>query len=229
IGRDMNAVNSDQTNFDISNIVDENIGSFWVANGNDKSMKATIDLGKKMKVYAVQINFQEFNANSFGRVPGLKHQFLIEKSDDGKNWTTMIDYSENKRDQPHAYIELDHPVDARFVRYRNVHTPNKYLAISEFRIFGKGFGKKPSQPGKFEAVRQTDRRNADLSWKPVKDAVGYVLYWGIDKEKLNNSVMIYGENSYALRALNVDQEYFFRVEAFNENGISEQSRLKEVE
>ena len=229
IGRDMKAMNSDETNFDISNIVDENIGSFWVANGNDKSMKATIDLGKKMKVYAVQINFQEFNANSFGRVPGLKHQFRIEKSDDGKNWTTMIDYSENQRDQPHAYIELDHPVDARFVRYQNVHTPNKYLAISEFRIFGKGFGKEPARPKNFEAVRQTDRRNADLSWKPIKDAMGYVLYWGIDKEKLNNSVMIYGENSYALRALNVDQEYFFRVEAFNENGISEKSHVRHVE
>lgn len=229
IGPDMKAVTDTTSEYGAANLVDENIGSFWVANGNDASMQATIDLGKKMKVYAVQLNFQEFNANTFGRVSGLKHQFLLQKSDDGKHWSTMVDYSENQRDQPHAYIELDHPVDARFVRYKNIDTPNEYLAISEFRVFGKGYGKKPAAPKDFKAERQSDRRNVDLSWKPVKGATGYVLYWGIDNDKLNNSVMIYSENSYALRALNQEPEYYFRVEAFNENGISEKSEIRHVE
>lgn len=50
--------------------------------------------------------------------------------------------------------------------------------------------------------------------------MGYVLYWGIDPDKLNNSVMIYNQTTYELRALNKGVEYHFAIEAFNENGIS---------
>ncbi|MDT0678022.1 family 43 glycosylhydrolase [Autumnicola musiva] len=217
------------TEYDATKLVDEDISTFWVANGNNDSLQVSIDLGEKMKVNALQVNFQEFNANLFGRVKGLKHQFIIESSLDGENWKPLVDYSENLRDQPHAYIELDEPADARYIRYKNVDTPNKYLAISEFRIFGKGYGKLPKQPSEFEVLRQEDKRNAEVSWKEIPGAMGYVLYWGIEKEKLNNSVMIYAENQYELRALNVDQNYYFQVEAFSENGISERSEMLHVE
>lgn len=216
--------------YSIQNVVDENIRTFWVANGSKKDMTLSVDLGEKMKVYAVQINFQDFNASHFGRIPGgLKDQFVVEYSLDGKNWKSLADYSENDRDQPHAYIELDTPTDARFVRYRNVNFPNEYLSISEFRVFGKGYGKAPKKPKDFEVERQEDRRNADLSWKADKKAQGYVLYWGIAKDKLNNSVLMYGKNEYELRALNIDQKYYYQVEAFNENGISEKSEILETE
>ncbi|WP_373055869.1 family 43 glycosylhydrolase [Zunongwangia sp. H14] len=219
----------EDTQYDASKLVDEDISTFWVANGNNDSLQVSIDLGAKMRVNALQVNFQEFNANLFGRVKGLKHQFIIESSLDGENWNTLVDYSENLRDQPHAYIELDKPADARYLRYQNIDTPNEYLAISEFRVFGKGYGKLPKQPSKFEVLRQEDRRNASASWKEVPGAMGYVLYWGIEKEKLNNSVMIYAENEYELRALNVSQDYYFQVEAFSENGISERSKILHIE
>ncbi|MEJ2004649.1 MAG: fibronectin type III domain-containing protein [Cyclobacteriaceae bacterium] len=63
-----------------------------------------------------------------------------------------------------------------------------------------------------------------ISWKPVEDAMGYVLYWGIHPERQNNSVMIYDQNAYELRALNSDQKYYYSIEAFNENGISERTK-----
>ena len=69
-------------------------------------------------------------------------------------------------------------------------------------------------------MRQIDDRNADVTWTAVDDAMGYVLYWGIESDKLNNSVLIYDENSYELRALTRGQEYYVAVEAFSENGIS---------
>lgn len=229
IGPQMQAIQRDPTiDYGASNLTDEDISTFWVANGNDSSLYASIDLEKTMKVYALQINFQEFNAHHFGRVPGLKHQFIIESSTDGKNWQTLVDYSENDRDQPHAYIELDKPTDARFVRYRNLHTPNKYLAISDFRIFGKAYGKTPKTPTDFKVERQSDRRNANLHWETNTNTIGHVIYWGIEKDQLNNSVMIYEKNKYELRALNTQQDYYFQIEAFNESGISEKSKILHV-
>jgi hypothetical protein len=53
--------------------------------------------------------------------------------------------------------------------------------------------------------------------------MGYVLYWGIGEDRLNNSVMIYDQSKYELRAMNKGQKYFYQVEAFNENGVSQPS------
>lgn len=211
------------------NVVDENIDTFWVAGEDDSDPWISMDLGEEMKIYALQVNFHEFNADIFGRVPGLRHQFVIESSDDGQDWTVLVDYSGNERDQPHAYIELKIPTETRFFRIKNISHHNRHLAISGFRIFGKGVGGLPNAPGAFRVERRQDRRNADLTWETVKGATGYVVYWGIDKNKLNNSVLIYEKSEYALRALTKDQSYYFQVEAFNENGISEKSSISQVD
>lgn len=230
IGPEMRSViRKDTTGYGPSNMVDENIGSFWVASANDDSVVATIDLGEVMKLHALQINFHEFNANIFGRQPGLKHQFYIQSPEDGRNWKVLADYTNNQRDQPHAYIELSTPTDARYVRYRNISTPNETLAISGFRIFGKGYGKAPKTPEGFSIVRKEDRRNAYLSWEPVKGVMGYVVYWGLEEDKLNNSVIMYENPEYDLRALNRGQAYYFQVEAFNEHGISKRSTPKRID
>ncbi len=211
--------------YTIDKINDENIRTFWVAENNSDSIYVQIDLGRAMEVNAVQVNFQDFNANVFGKPDTLRQQFVIETSLDGKNWQVAVDYSKNLRDQPHAYIELQSTVKARHIRYRNVYFPNKYLAIAELRVFGNGLGKSPATPKSFTAERQSDERNVDISWQAVKGAMGYVLYWGISPDRLNNSVMIYDKSSYELRALNKGQTYYFQVEAFNENGISEKSNI----
>lgn len=230
IGQGMKAESRKADNgYGPSNMVDENIGSFWVASANDDSVAATIDLGQVMKVHALQINFHEFNANIFGRQPGLKHQFFIQSSEDGRNWKALADYTNNQKDQPHAYIELKTPTDARYLRYRNISTPNENLAISGFRIFGKGYGNAPQTPENFKVNRQEDRRNADLKWDPVESVTGYVIYWGIEEDKLNNSVLMYEKPEYELRALNRDQEYYFQVEAFNENGISQRTEILKIQ
>ena len=55
--------------------------------------------------------------------------------------------------------------------------------------------------------------------------MGYVLCWGISPDRLNNSVLIYDQHEYELRALNIDQQYYYQVEAFSEHGISEKSNI----
>jgi hypothetical protein len=127
--------------------------------------------------------------------------------------------------RPHAFIEFKEDIEAQYVRYQHVFCSNKYLAISEFRVFGLGSGKKPAIPKNFSVKREEDRRNAFLSWSRIENSQGYVLYWGLKPDKLNNSVLIYDKNEYDLRALNIGEGYFFQVEAFNENGISSKSEV----
>lgn len=202
-----------------TSINDENIRTYWVAEDNAADITVTIDLESVKTVRAVQINFNDYNSQIYGRPDTLVHQFVIEGSDDGDTWQVVADYSDNARDQPHAYVELKEAVDIRYIRYRNVHISQDYLSISEFRVFGKASGPAPTPVEGFTAVRQEDSRNADLSWTPVGNATGYVVYWGITPDKLNNSVMVY-DTSYELRALDVGQQYFLRIEAFGETGVS---------
>ncbi|GGK21090.1 endo-1,4-beta-xylanase [Yeosuana aromativorans] len=211
--------------FDISKINDEEIRSYWVSQANNDSIYVEMDLEKKMNVKAIQINFQDFNSDIYGRPDTLRQQFVLQSSIDRVKWQTIADYSKNTRDMPHGYIELEKPVDARYIRYNHVYYTNNYLSISEFRVFGNGYEAKPNKPSNFKVMRQQDRRNANLTWDKDATAQGYVIYWGIAKDKLNLSVLMYDEPNYELRALNTDQSYYMQVEAFNENGISEKSDI----
>ncbi|QLE01479.1 family 43 glycosylhydrolase [Galbibacter sp. BG1] len=211
--------------YEIEKINDEEIRSYWVSAANNDSIYVQMDLEKPMDVKAIQINFQDYKSNVFGKPDTLKQRFTIEASLDGKKWKTIADYSKNNRDMPHGYIELSNPVEAQYIKYNHVYCTNEYLAISELRVFGNGKEKNPKTPKDFSAERQEDRRNTLLTWKKVKDATGYVIYWGISKDKLNLSALMYGEPDYELRALNTDQGYYYQVEAFNENGISKKSKI----
>ncbi|MEZ4810665.1 MAG: family 43 glycosylhydrolase [Allomuricauda sp.] len=215
--------------FEIEKINDEEIRSYWVSATNNDSIYVELDLEKASNVYAVQINFQDYKSTIFGRPDTLRQQFVLRSSLDGKTWKAIADYSKNERDMPHGYIEFNQPVEARYIRYDHVYCTNNYLAISELRVFGKGKGKKPSPPKDFKVERGEDRRNANLSWRPVKNATGYVVYWGIHLDKLNLSALMYDTPNYGLRALNADQKYYYQVEAFNENGISERSEILETD
>ncbi len=206
--------------YGIGKINDENIRTLWVAESNSDTLWFEMDLKRVMTLRAFQLNYQDFNATIFGKPDTLRQQFVIETSVDGTAWQTTVDFSKNDEDRPHAYIELEQPVKGRYIRFTNKQFPNRYLSIGEFRVFGNGNGEKPAMPTSFRVERQADPRNADISWDPVENAMGYVLYWGIEPDKLNNSVMIYNQTTYELRALNKGVEYHFAIEAFNENGIS---------
>ena len=209
--------------FNVNKINDEEIRSYWVSESNSDSIYIEMDLLKPMNVKALQINFQDFNSTIFGRPDDIKQQFVIKSSLDGEHWNTILDYSKNQGDMPHAYLELKSPIDARYIRYEHVYCKNEYLAISEFRVFGNGMKSKPKTPSAFKVERQSDRRNANLTWNEVKGATGYVVYWGIEQDKLNLNAMMYAQSNYELRALNTDQSYYIQVEAFDENGISKRS------
>lgn len=217
------------TDFNIEKINDEEIRSYWVSIANHDSIYFQVDLEEMMDVNAIQINFQDYNSTIFGRPDTLRQQFVIKSSRDGETWEPIADFSENEKDMPHAYLELDNPAEARYIRYEHKYLTNEHLAVSEFRVFGQGKGDEPATPDNFTVNRMDDRRNVMLEWDAVPDAMGYVIYWGIEEESLNLSAMMYGKPGYELRALNTDQAYYYQVEAFNENGISARSEMKYTE
>jgi hypothetical protein len=171
-------------------------------------------------IYAIQLNFHDHESGIYTRVDGLRHRFTIEVSDNGKNWKTAVDRSKSYKDVPNAYIVLNQPVKAKFVRYKNIEVPGNNLALSEIRIFGLGFGKKPDNVKGFTVTRESDRRDATISWQPVQDAQGYNIRWGIARDKLYQSWLVYDVNELFMRCLDRDTRYYFSIEAFNENGIS---------
>lgn len=203
--------------------LDENVKTFWIASANNDQQWLQVDMQKAATVYAVQINYHDYKSNLYGRVPNLYHRYLIEGSTDGKTWTILVDKKDSFSDTPNDYVELESPARVRYIRYRNVHVPTPYLAISGFRVFGKGSGSAPKTPAGFKVNRGTDRREAKLSWKAVKGSQGYNVKWSIAPNKLYSSWLVYDRNSLDLKSLGTDQAYYFSVEAFNENGISKPS------
>jgi len=204
-------------------VADEEIKTFWLAESNREGEWVIIDLEEESEVRAIQINYADHKSNIAGKPDTLYHQYLIESSSDGENWNNLVDKRDNRKDIPNDYVELRSPEMTRYIRFTNYHVPTPNLAISGLRIFGQGPGEPPAKVENLRVTRGEDRREAVLNWDPVEDAQGYHFYYGIHPDKLYNSVMVYRDTTYQLNGLNVNPDYYFAIEAFNENGISERS------
>ncbi|SHF75520.1 F5/8 type C domain-containing protein [Mariniphaga anaerophila] len=202
---------------------DEDAKSFWVAEANDTNQWVTIDLENIYNIYSFQINYHDYKSDIYSREDGLYHRYTIEISLDGINWKMVTDKSKNFSDVPNDYVQLNTPEKARYFRYNHIHSPTPFFALSDLRIFGLGDGKKAERVKKFKVERQDDRRDALISWQKSADAFGYNIRWGIAPDKLYNSWLIYNNDSLLMRSLDKNTTYYFTIEAFNENGISEKT------
>ncbi|SOD89377.1 family 43 glycosylhydrolase [Spirosoma fluviale] len=207
---------------------DENPRTFWVAGQNKPGETLTLDLGAERDIRAVQVDYIDYKQTIYDSDSTVYTQFKILTSMDNKKWTVVADLTkEPKRDRACAYVPLDKPARARYVRYEHVYVAGSHLAINAFRVFGNGLGKAPVTPATLTAKRQKDQRNADLSWSKVPGAVGYNIRWGIAPDKLYQNYQFWndGPNTFELRALNVGVPYYFAIEAFDENGVSVLSKV----
>ena len=212
-----------------ADVTDESIKSYWVAEQNDDQQWLEIDLEKPGTVYAIQVNYNDYQSDLYGKPEGLYHRYLIEGSEDGQTWHVLVNRQSSYKDVPNDYVELGEPIRVRHVRYKNIHVPTPNLSISGLRVFGIGECKKPNEVKSLTVERDTDRRDALIKWSEQQDVQGYNVRWGVAPDKLYNSWMVYGDNELEIKGLNIDQSYFFTVEAFNENGISERAPIKIVE
>ena len=216
-------VSSTLDSYSANNAVDENIKTYWSAATASKGEYIQTDLGNTSTINAIQINYadQDVDSSFLGKSLGAFHQYKLYYSADGKKWGVLADKSNNKTDVPHDYIELEKPVQARYVKLENIHMPTGKFAISGLRVFGNGNGAIPEKIKQFFVLRtEKDKRSAYIKWSPVGNAYAYNIYYGIAPGKLYNCVMVHDTNEYWFKAMDSKKPYYFRIEAINENGVS---------
>ena len=223
---------SSQGEFAADRVTDENPRTFWVAGSNKAGETLTVDLGAEKIVRAVQVNYADYQSGRYADAPDIYTSFQLQQSRDGKRWTPLaeVDDGPDRRDRPNAYLQLPEPVRTRYVRYVHGHVGAANLAISDLRVFGNADGKPPAAPNSVTVKRDKDRRNAMVAWKAVPGAVGYNVRWGLRADRLNLSYQVFADKgtTLELRALNIDPSYEIAVEAFNENGVSALSAVKQA-
>lgn len=220
-----------------ANATDENVQTWWKASAEDKAPCLTVDLGDVCALNAVQVNF----ADGMGIVERLPEgaelvgdpgrgryieerefftRWLLEASTDGESWIILEDKREADTDLTHDLVVREDGVDARYVRLTVTETAYQAPAcISGLRVFGRGRGEPPEQAAQVSA-RRMDGMTMEVRWQG--DAVGCEVLWGHSPNKLYHSFRVFGKNQVEIRALKADVErYYVRVDAFNENGITE--------
>ncbi len=210
--------------------VDEDIKTYWSAQTGKNNEWIISDLGELSTVNAIQINFADQDATSLGKETSQFHQYKIWHSVDKKKWELLVDKSENKTDVPHEYVELSKSIPTRFIKLENVHFPQGKFAVSGLRVFGHCNGNKPSAVKQFMVLRtQKDKRSAWIRWSPVDNSHGYTIHYGTHPDKLYNNIMVYADNEYWFKGMDIQSTYYYTIEAFNENGISERFPTQKVE
>jgi xylan 1,4-beta-xylosidase len=213
-------VSSTLGGYHANNAVDEDIKTYWSAATGNKGEWIQTDLGNVNTVNAVQINYadQDVDSNRLGKWNDQYHQYKLYYSLDGKKWNILVDKSNNKTDVPHDYVELERPVQAKYIKLENIHMPTGKFAISGLRIFGNGNGSKPGTVQNFIVLRtEKDKRSAWIKWRPVDNAFAYNIYLGTAPDKLYNCIMVYDANEYWLKTMD------------NENGVSARTKVIKAE
>lgn len=223
-------VSSTLGGFHANNANDEDIKTYWSAVSGNAGEFIQTDLGNVSTVNAVQINYADQDAAFLGKQTNIYHQYKIYYSVDGKKWTVLIDKSTNKTDVPHDYVELQNPVQARFIKLENIHMPTGKFAISGLRVFGNGNSAKPDVVKQFIVLRtEKDKRSAWLKWSPVQNAFAYNIYYGTAPDKLYSCIMVMDNNEYWFKGMDLAKPYYFTIEAINENGVSEKYKTVKSE
>ncbi len=223
------AVSSTLGNYAANFAVDENIKTYWSAATGNAGEWILTDLGRVSTVNAIQIDYADQDAEFLGKQIGIYHQYRLFESADGKHWRLLVDKSNNGTDVPQEYVELEHPVQTRFLKLVNQHMPTGKFALSGFRVFGKGGGEKPDTVQQLIVLRgEKDKRSAWIKWKPVDNAYAYTIYYGTAPDKLYNNILVYSDNNYWFKVMDREKPYYFSIEAVNENGISPRTAVIRV-
>jgi hypothetical protein len=200
------------------NANNEEIENWWSAQTGNTGEWWQVDLGKAMQVKALQINFADQDFTNKASNTYTFYQYLVEGSTDGKKWTPVVDRRKNTADMPHELIVLNKPQKTRYLRITNAKAMNGKFSMSGFRVFGQGAGEHPQKVSGLQVKRKTDKRRFLLNWDKQDNATGYIVRWGVEPNRLNNATMVF-TNQLEAGFFNRDSEYWFAVDAFNENGV----------
>ena len=211
-----------------SYMTDEDMRTYWSAQTGNAGEHVILDLEKTVDVYAVQINFAEHDTKIFGRQKDIFHRYTVEYSDNGSDWTMLVDQSKNDTDKSHPYFPLKQKIACGYIKLSNVQVPGGTFAISGLRVFGKGNGDLPAKVTNLQAQRNaSDKRSVTLTWDKAANATGYVISYGIAKDKLYQSYMVYDVTTVTINTLSAREKYYYTIEAFNESGITKSETVVE--
>ena len=224
--------------------VDEDIRTWWAA--KTEKAWAVLDLGDVYRPHSIQINFAENNvpemtvdkslrssmftsSRYIDSSPSLKTRFTLEGSLDGENWFMIADRSECDDDRSHPYIILNEEYEVRYFRITSIELPyHEVLALSGIRVFGKGHGECPETVKNVSAKRHENGLDATVTFDKAEGAFGYNIRFGIAPDKLYTSYQVYEKTEVLLTTLNKGQKYYFTVDSYNENGVTEGTEVFEV-
>ena len=212
---------------------EENVQSWWRAASKGRDEWLCVDLGAVFNVHAVQVNFADdtIDVPCPGEIrPGSQARYIdeaarltqwkLEGSVDGESWFLLEDKSSARTDLNHDLVVREEGFNARYLRLSDMAVPfEQNPCVSGLRVFGLGSGEKPI-PSVFTATRMGDL-DMVVQIKEQGNAVGYNILFGSTPEKLYHSSMVFAAGSHRVGALIKGRDYFVRVDAFNENGITE--------
>lgn len=218
---------------------DENVQTWWRAASGEPGQWLKIDLGRTYDVRAVQINFADdkLEIPVPGEIRGVEQSRYIEEKDhvtrwflegskDGENWFMLEDKSQAETDLSHDFLVWEEGKQLRSLKLTILEVPyGQKPCISGFRVFGIGKGAAAAAP------RYTADRLNDIDMEVnIEDsgATGYNILWGHRPDKLYHSCMVFSTQK-RIGALVKGREYYVRVDAFNENGITHGQTVKLVE
>lgn len=215
---------------------DEDARTWWQAESTAGSEWLCMDLGEVCRVHAVQINFADDVIDKPS--PGEYHEgeryiddapmftrWLLEGSDDGEHFRVLEDKREAETDLSHDLIVSEEGWQLRYLRLSSMSVPyDQRPCISGLRVFGLGNGNAPAE------AEFTAERTGDLDFEVrmhAEGAAGYNVLWGESPDKLYHSAMCF-ENEVGISMLVRGRSYAVRVDAFNENGITEGKTIQKV-
>lgn len=215
---------------------DENVRTWWRAGSSTPGEWLEMDLGKPFDVHAIQINFaddkinvsipsEKYSNEHFRYIEEADHvtRWVLEGSLDQQVYFVIEDKSDAQTDLPHDLVVREEGLQLRFLRLTILEIPYAQKpCISGLRVFGCGKGEPPTVPI-FHAARAGEI-DIDVTIED-EGAVGYNILWGHSPDKLYHSYMVFGTRK-RISALVKGEEYFVRVDAFNENGITEGNMMK---
>lgn len=208
---------------------DEDVATSWAAASSDSGEWLQVDLGKSCRVDALQLNFADVHSTAYGRLVNDTYEYTFEISDDAKTWRMLLDRRDGGRDAPHEYVQLDQPVNARYAKLTNYHTPAGALfSVSGLRVFGSGLGTAPAEVIGASAQRETNRRLMDVTWQASPSADFYVVRYGVKPDRLTRNYQVQGATRVTIPGLETDVGYFFTVDAVNDPGVTKNTQVKSV-